>query len=104
MRFTLARDGRVVRVFDPLLYDHPSVGDPLIEEANLPFGQPHAALQAAANLFEQVSGIQPTRHWLLTAKHPTGSSSRLRPFPESNLPGGRGCNSPRPPGNLSPAR
>jgi Family of unknown function (DUF6461) len=68
MLVVVARDGRVVRAFDPLLYDGSGA---LREELGLPFGQPGKPVAAAFALAERLTGIRLTRAWLLEAPHPT---------------------------------
>jgi hypothetical protein len=66
MAFVLAEGGEVLRYFDPLL-DAPGEGngDPLPEEAGLPFGAPDAPVWAAAfALLERVTGQPITQAWL----------------------------------------
>jgi hypothetical protein len=71
MQILVARDGHVLRRFDPLLYDQLGEGEPLPEEAALPFGDPERCRDAAIELAEQLAGIQLTRDWLLSERHPT---------------------------------
>jgi hypothetical protein len=71
MQFVLARDGRIVRRFDPLLYDQPGDGEPLPEEPQLPFGDPEHCRVAAIELAERIAGVHLTRDWLLAQRHPT---------------------------------
>ena len=73
MQFLLARDGRIVRRFDPLLYDQPGEGRPLPEESQLPFGDPEHCRDAAIELAERLAGVHLTRDWLLNHRHPTWS-------------------------------
>jgi hypothetical protein len=64
MSATYARDGRLVREFDPLLYR--ADGAALAEEAGLPFGEPGAPLRAACLAFlERLTGVRIEREWLL---------------------------------------
>ena len=77
MQFLLARDGRIVRRFDPLLYDQPGEGQPLPEESQLPFGDPELCRDAAIELAERTAGVHLTREWLLTQRHPTWSGFAL---------------------------
>ena len=58
MRVTVAIDGRIVRSFDPLLYEHPAVGEPLPEETDLPFGEPGSCQRAAVELQQRLTGLQ----------------------------------------------
>ena len=55
MSVMLARDGRVVRDFDPLL-DVSMVGDPLPEEADLPFGDADDPCAMSLLLIERWTG------------------------------------------------
>lgn len=70
MSACLARDGQVVRQFDPLLYE---AGDsPLAEEQGLPFGDPAAPLRAASVAFlARISGVDFDQAWLLSPRRPT---------------------------------
>jgi Family of unknown function (DUF6461) len=66
MRFVLARDGAVVRAFDPLLYELAPVGDPLPQEQGLVFGDPETSPRIAAmELAERLTGVRIDRDWLL---------------------------------------
>jgi hypothetical protein len=66
-RFGYARDGVLVRVFDPVLGTS-EVGDPLPEEAGPADEQPiHAALALA----ESLTGVRVTAGWLLDEARPT---------------------------------
>jgi Family of unknown function (DUF6461) len=66
-RFGYAREGVLVRVFDPVLRTS-EVGDPLPEEAGTADGQPiHAALALA----EALTGVRVTGAWLLDEARPT---------------------------------
>ena len=69
--FTVAKGGVIIRRFDPLLYDQPSIGDPLPEEAGLPFGHPGEPRVAAVELAERLTGVRLTRDWLVNQPHPT---------------------------------
>jgi hypothetical protein len=62
MSFTLARNGSVVRTFDPLLYD--ALDGPLPEEADLPWGVGHPRASALA-LLERLTHVRIDRDWLL---------------------------------------
>jgi hypothetical protein len=62
MSFTLARDGGVVRTFDPLLYD--ALDGPLPEETDLPWGVGRPRASALA-LMERLTGVRIGRDWLL---------------------------------------
>ena len=78
MRFVCARDGSVIRAFDPLLYDDRSswVGEPLAHEKDLAFGV-GVPMASAFALAERISGVALTREfldsrdgWLAVAHHP----------------------------------
>ncbi len=77
MSFSLARDGEVVRSFDPR---DPATGpgphgDPLPEEAGLPFGEEDADPQyLAVELLERVTGVQLDGEWLLESRWPTSTT------------------------------
>jgi len=71
MQFIAARDGTLIRRFDPLLYKQQSIGRPLPEEADLPFGHPGDPRGAAIQLAERLTGVRLTRDWLLNDRHPT---------------------------------
>jgi hypothetical protein len=60
-RFGYAREGVLVRVFDPVLGTS-EVGDPLPEESGTSEGQP---IQAALALAEALTGVRVTGPWLL---------------------------------------
>ena len=77
MRVVVAVDGRIVRGFDPLLYDHPSLGDPLPEEHDLAFGVPGACRLATITLLQRLSGLTWTTEWLLELPHPTWYGLRI---------------------------
>ena len=66
-RFGYAREGVLVRVFDPVLGTS-EVGDPLPEEAGTSDGQP---IPAALGLAEALTGVQVTGAWLLAEARPT---------------------------------
>jgi hypothetical protein len=66
-RFGYAREGVLVRVFDPVLGTS-EVGDPLPEEATPVDEQP---IPAALALAEAVTGVQVTGPWLLDEARPT---------------------------------
>jgi hypothetical protein len=67
MQVVVARDGRVVRRFDALLYDPEGA---LPEEAGLPFGEPGLAGAAMLALVERPTGVRLTREWVVDAPHP----------------------------------
>jgi hypothetical protein len=69
MQFTVAQDGRLVRRFDPLLYQQPGAGDPLPDEQDLPFGEPGSCRTAAVTLLERLSGVSIETAWLLERPH-----------------------------------
>jgi Family of unknown function (DUF6461) len=71
MRFVYAVDGTVVRAFDPLLYG-PGIDpdEPLIQERDLPFGEPGDTTPAAFVLIERLTGLALTCEWLLEERRP----------------------------------
>jgi hypothetical protein len=71
MLVTIARDGEIVRRFDPLLYGHPATGEPLAEERDLPFGDPDGCKLAAVTLQERLTGIEIEADWLFDRPRPT---------------------------------
>jgi hypothetical protein len=68
IRFSLARDGRLVREFDCLLYNSPD--EPLAEEAGLPWGAAHPRA-SALGLMERVTGVRLERDSVLDTRRPT---------------------------------
>ncbi|MGY1774044.1 DUF6461 domain-containing protein [Blastococcus sp. SYSU D00813] len=69
--FVLARDGAMVRAFDPVLFDDEE-GDPLPEEEGLPFGSDDADPYALAlELATRLTGVPVEGSWLLETPHPT---------------------------------
>ena len=70
-QFIVAKDGMIIRRFDPLLYEQPTTGEPLPEEAGLPVGHPGEPRLAAVELAERLTGVRLTRDWLLNQPHPT---------------------------------
>jgi|APFre7841882630_1041343.scaffolds.fasta_scaffold44439_2 hypothetical protein len=70
MSACLARDGALVRQFDPLLYDP---GDrPLPEERGLPFGDPSALVRRACLAFlARCTGVGIGEAWLLETSRRT---------------------------------
>ncbi|RBY88481.1 DUF6461 domain-containing protein [Blastococcus sp. TF02A-26] len=65
MNFVVARDGVMVRAFDPLLFDDEE-GDPLPEEEGLPLGSEDADPHALAlELARRLTGVPIDRSWLL---------------------------------------
>jgi uncharacterized protein DUF6461 len=78
MRILVAERGEVRRDFDPLLIAD-SAGEPLPEEAGLPFGQPGAPLRAACLvLTERLTGQRFSRDWLFS-EHPAVVLDRAPP-------------------------
>lgn len=71
MRFTVARDGVVVRSFDPLLFDLGPEGEPLPEERGLTFGVDATVRQSALELAARLTGIRIDQPWLLATPRPT---------------------------------
>jgi hypothetical protein len=72
MSFVAARDGMVVRRFDPLLFGSTAEGPPLPEEEGLVFGQVEpSALAAAVELTERLTGVPIERAWLLEGPRKT---------------------------------
>ena len=69
MSFGLARNGSVVRQFDPLLYD--DGGERLSEELDLPFGQPGSVRAASLLLLTRLTGVRVEQAWLLGQRRPT---------------------------------
>jgi Family of unknown function (DUF6461) len=68
MSASFARDGVLVRTFDPLLYDGGDAA--LVEEQGLPFGVSHARAAALAFL-ARITGVVIERDWLLSPRRPT---------------------------------
>jgi Family of unknown function (DUF6461) len=66
MSASFARDGALLRTFDPLLYDAAGALD---EERGLPFGVEHAR-SAALAFMARVTGVVIERDWLLTPRRP----------------------------------
>ncbi len=62
-----AREGRLVRDVDPLLYD---AAGALPEEVGLPFGDAGAPDAASFALIERLTGVTLTPEWLLHTPHP----------------------------------
>ena len=75
MSVAVARDGTVVRSFDPLLFGVGAQGEPLPQEEGLPFGQEGAAVPAALELAERLTGVRIEKAWLLEAPHRTWSTT-----------------------------
>jgi hypothetical protein len=67
MSASFARDGALVRTFDPLLYDAAGALD---HEQGLPFGVHHARAAALA-FMARVTGVVIERDWLLAPRRPT---------------------------------
>ena len=67
MQFTYAKNGVLVRQFDPLLYDAEGA---IPEEASYSWNLEHPIVSAFA-LAETLTGIEMTRAWLLDQAHPT---------------------------------
>lgn len=59
MSFEWARNGEVIRHFDPFLYEAGSLGVPLPEEASLDFG--HSSAQAVVSSFVLIERLTDTR-------------------------------------------
>lgn len=78
--FTLARDGSVVRAFDPLLFTLGPEGDPLPEEAGLVFGDPEEpVVQHALTLAERLTGVRLDERWIRDTPRPTWTTRSPRP-------------------------
>lgn len=75
MSVAVARDGVVVRSFDPLLFGAGAQGEPLPQEEGLPFGPEGAARPAALALAERLTGVRIEKGWLLEAPHRTWSTT-----------------------------
>jgi hypothetical protein len=63
MQFTWARDGNILRSFDPLLYDVWAVGEVLPEEEGLRFGGGSPTASSFA-LLERLTGLSLTQEFL----------------------------------------
>jgi hypothetical protein len=74
-RFGYAREGALVRVFDPVLGTS-EVGDPLPEEASPSHEQP---IPAALALAEALTGVRVTGPWLLDEARPTVTCPLVAP-------------------------
>jgi len=68
MDFVYARDGGILRCFDPLMYD--DGGEPLLEERDLDFGLPHPRASAML-LLERLTGIHVSQDFLMGEARPT---------------------------------
>jgi hypothetical protein len=79
MNFVLARDGELVRRFDPLGPQVEPLGQPLPEEEGLPFGFPGEPERAALMLAERLTGIRPEREWILAAPRRTWTTKPFFP-------------------------
>ena len=90
MRFEVARDGELVRSFDLLFPDDPdssTVGEPLPEEAGLPFGDVEAPLHAVGlELAERVTGVPIGGAWLLEQPRRTWDAPDHLPDPPAPPP------------------
>jgi hypothetical protein len=75
MSVAVARDGVVVRSFDPLLFDVGAQGEPLPQEKGLPFGPRGAALPAALELAMRLTSVRIEKAWLLEARHRTWNAA-----------------------------
>lgn len=72
MQFLLARDGKLLRRFDPLLPELVSEGAPLAEEKDLVFGEhDDDPRETALALAGRLTQAHVTRRWLLDGAHPT---------------------------------
>ncbi len=67
MSFVYAKDGILIRQFDPLLYDAEGA---LSEEATFTWGLAEPTASAFC-LAEKLTGIVVTKEWLLGQRHPT---------------------------------
>jgi Family of unknown function (DUF6461) len=80
MRFAMFADGVQVRSFDPLLPDLGPMGQPLSEEAGLPFGiEGERAEEAMLLLAERLTGVSVQQDWLLGQPRPTWTVRALAP-------------------------
>ena len=76
MNLVLAREGAVIRRFDPLLFASTAWGEPLPEEAGLVFGEVEPSpLIAALELTERLTGVRVERTWLLDEPRPTWAAT-----------------------------
>jgi hypothetical protein len=76
MSFVAARDGVVVRRFDPLLFGSTAEGKPLAEEEGLVFGQVEPSpLSAAMQLTERLTGVTIGRAWILEETRKTWAAA-----------------------------
>lgn len=75
-QFSLARRGELVRSLDPFIQDWEPTGEPLPEEAGLPFGEEDASQSAATvELARRVTGVSLDGDWLLGRPHRTWSTA-----------------------------
>lgn len=79
MQFIWARDGHIVRSFDPLLYEIPGLGDVLPEEEGLRFGL-GSPMGSSFALLEKLTGLSLTRE-LLEDRSDRWHCVGLRPGP-----------------------
>ncbi|HET7170332.1 MAG TPA: DUF6461 domain-containing protein [Gaiellales bacterium] len=68
MELVLARAGRLVRRFDPLLYDSDGA---IPEEEGLAFGIAGKPVSASLALIERLTGVRLSRDWLLDLERST---------------------------------
>jgi hypothetical protein len=83
MRFVYARNGVLVREFDPLLYDEGErAAEALPQERDLPFPRDDSDVltpsRAALALLDVLTGVRFTRPWLLEVPRPTYRVRRAR--------------------------
>jgi hypothetical protein len=80
--FVLAREGRVVRSFDPVIPDEDeSEGEPLAEEHDLRFGDDDEDHMASAfTLLERLTGVRIEEEWLLERRRPTWLAPEPPPY------------------------
>ena len=72
MGFELARNGSVVRAFDPLLFSLGAMGNRLPEEAGLAFGEPDGPLKEnTLTLAERLTGVRLDEAWVRDTPRPT---------------------------------
>ena len=77
-QFALARDGVLVRSFDPYIQDWEPTGDPLPEEAGLTFGEAGDTAVVSLELAERVTGVHLEEQWVLETPHRTLTSAGPR--------------------------
>ncbi|SDF18102.1 hypothetical protein SAMN05660662_1222 [Blastococcus aurantiacus] len=94
-RFIVARQGVVVRSFDPVVPTYEPAGDPLPEEGGLGFGVDEDTTANSFVLLERLTGVrldeswlteQPRRTW--SAPHPLPPGVERRPEEEQRSRGG----------------